>query len=124
MGSSGTIETADIWDGFFFLLVCIARLLFLYRRKDVYEKSPFRWAVAGVPIISVMAGIATIGQLYFMYRFMTNPFEALNPWGWAEGFWTTVAILVIGALVYYYYKTKARRTGVNLTAIYTQIPPE
>jgi len=40
-----------------------------------------------------------------------------------QGLWTTVAILVIGALIYYYYKTKAKRTGVDLTAIYTEIPP-
>jgi len=124
VGSSGTIETADMWDGIFFLLVCIAGLLFPYRRRDIYEKSPFRRAVAGVPVISIVAAMATIGQLYFIYTFMTNPFEALNPWGWAEGFWTTVAILVIGALIYYYYKTKAKRTGVDLTAIYTEIPPE
>ena len=36
----------------------------------------------------------------------------------------TVFMLVVGALIYYYYRTKGSRVGVDYATIYAEIPPE
>lgn len=124
ISSGGGIVATDAWDAIFFWCASLAALLFPYVKPDIYKKSPFKPEVAGLPLVAIVGAIALAGNTWLLYVLATNPYEALNPWGWAEGFWMTVIIVVVGLLIYYYYKTRGERVGVDYTTIYAEIPPE
>ncbi len=114
INSGGGVTATDIWDTIFFLLASLAGMLFVFRRRDIYEKSaykPGRMVVAGVGLIAVLANI------YLLYLVTTGWFLP-EPWIF------TVFLLVVGAIIYYYYRSKGSRVGVDYATIYAEIPPE
>jgi len=115
INSGGGVLATDIWDTLFFLLSSFAGMLLVFRRNDIYEKSPFK------PGRSVVAGIgliATLANIYLLYLVGTGYGGDLHPWIF------TIFLIVVGAIIYYYYRTKGSRTGVDYATIYAEIPPE
>jgi amino acid transporter len=115
INSGGGVTATDIWDTLFFLLASFAGMLLVFRRNDIYEKSPFKpgkWLVAGIGLI------ATVANIYLLYLVGTGYGSAMEPWIF------TVFLLVVGFIIYYYYRTKGSRVGVDYATIYTEIPPE
>jgi len=126
LNDSGGVAATDIWDALFFLLCGFAGMIFIFRRKDIYERSPFK---AGGPAVVTLIGVAaTVGNIWFLWQVVRG-----WPWdypavGYGEGMWTawvwTLAIIVVSIIVYYYYRSKGKRVGVDYSTIYAEIPPE
>ena len=131
LNPDGGVAATDIWDSLFFLLCAVAAMIFVFRRKDIYERSPFK---AGGPMVVTLIGtIATVANIWFLW-------QVINGWKWwapGEPWWTvnwdglnwtawvwTLLIIVVSLLVYYYYRTKGKRAGVDYSTIYAEIPPE
>jgi amino acid transporter len=115
INSGGGVTATDIWDTLFFLLSSLAGMLLVFRRNDIYEKSPFKpgkWLVGGIGLI------ATLANIYLLYLVGTGYGSAMEPWIF------TVFLLVVGFIIYYYYRTKGSRVGVDYATIYAEIPPE
>jgi amino acid transporter len=115
INSGGGVTATDIWDTLFFLLSSFAGMLLVFRRKDIYEKSAFkpgRWLVGGIGLI------ATVANIYLLYLVGTGYGSAMEPW------YFTIFLLVVGAIIYYYYRSKGSRVGVDYATIYAEIPPE
>ena len=115
INSAGGVAATDIWDTIFFLLSSLAGMLLVIRRNDIYEKSAFkpgRWIVAGIGLI------ATVANIYLMYLVGSGYGSAMEPWIF------TVFLLVVGFIIYAYYRSKGSRVGVDYATIYAEIPPE
>jgi amino acid transporter len=115
INSGGGVAATDIWDTIFFLLSSFAGMLLVFKRNDIYEKSPFkpgRWLVAGIGLI------ATVANIYLLYLVGSGYGSAMEPW------YFTIFLLVVGFIIYYYYRSKGSRVGVDYATIYTEIPPE
>ncbi len=114
INSGGAVAATDIWDTIFFLLASLAGLLFVFRRKEIYEKSPFK---PGKGAMAAIGLIATVANVYLLYL-ITIGYLIPEPWIF------TIFLLIVGAVMYYYYKSKGARVGVDYATIYAQIPPE
>jgi amino acid transporter len=115
INSGGGVLATDIWDTLFFLFSSLAGMLLVFRRNDIYEKSPFkpgRWLVGGIGLI------ATLANIYLLYLVGTGYGSAMEPW------YFTIFLLVVGFIIYYYYRSKGSRVGVDYATIYAEIPPE
>jgi APA family basic amino acid/polyamine antiporter len=115
LNSAGGVLATDIWDTVFFLVSSLAGMLLVFRRNDIYEKSPYkpgRWLVGGIGLI------ATLANIYLLYLVGTGYGGALEPW------YFTIFLLVVGFIIYYYYRSKGSRVGVDYATIYAEIPPE
>lgn len=127
--STGVAAT-DFWDGIFFTLMSLAAMLFPYVKRDIYEKAPFKPALGGIPLVSLIGAAALVGNLYLDWVFLdsgyniTHAFEQGITGDPAFPFIFTITLAVISLVVYYYYKAKARATGVDMSTIYAEIPPE
>jgi amino acid transporter len=105
---------------FSMIAVMIAGLIFPYRRKDIYDKSPSKQKVAGVPLVVVLSiiGLAFVGL--FLYFYIAYP---------AIGLWAPLSVtLFIGvwivAFVLYAISYLVRkRQGIDLTMLFKEIPP-
>jgi len=114
INSGGGVVATDIWDVIFFLLASLAGLLFVFRRKDIYEKSPYK---PGTGVVAGIGLIAVISNIYLLYL-VASGWLVPEPWIF------TAFLIVVGAIIYYYYRSKGSRVGVDYATIYAEIPPE
>jgi amino acid transporter len=116
----------DIMDAIFFSLFSLAVVLFPFRLRRVFEKAAFKPAgKLGVVTIG-LAGL--IGNLSIAWAILTSPQDAYNIFAPTSDNWFsiefTVALGVIGALIYAYYRHGPPSREVDYSTIFSEIPPE
>ncbi len=99
----------------------ISGILFPYRRKRIYQNSPSRLEVKGIPVVTI-SGIASAGFLLFLvYEFVAWPgFGLRDPLLILLNFGFIPAGLAIYAVV----SLVRRRQGILLAELFREIPPE
>jgi len=124
LNDSGGVAATDIWDTLFFLLASVAGLMFVYRRKEIYERSAYKPSIGGFPAITIIGLAATVANIWLFW-------QELRAWPWdypEGGMWTawafTAILIIVSVIVYFYYKSKGSRIGVDYSTIYAEIPPE
>jgi APA family basic amino acid/polyamine antiporter len=105
-----------------FILTCIAAIVFPFRRKDLYETSPFRGKVAGVPWISIVGAMGVVGLLIAEYAFWRDPVVGVVAWPWM---WWVIPLIFISGLVWYYAAKRIQGSrGIRVEQTFAEIPPE
>ena len=101
-------------------LAAVSAILLPFTRREFFESATGRKR-RGVPVISVLGGVAAVLFAYLGYNSVTNP--AVGPFQLSAQVVVGVVILVpigIYALSYRYHKAK----GIDLRLVQSQIPPE
>jgi APA family basic amino acid/polyamine antiporter len=121
----GAITATDMWDVLFFGIVAAAALFFPLRKPEIFDRSPFRLSKTWT---MVLGALAVLGNLWALLVF------ALGTHGWnllginslesAMPFLFSIFLGLVGYLIYWYYSNEARRTGVALKTLFTEIPPD
>ena len=121
------VASTDLLDGIFFTAFAAALVIFPTRRRDIYETAP--WKPGGRGTLLTIGIIALVGNLYLDWVFLTAPSDydllsiATSSFTqYSIGF--TIVLLLVGALIYWGYRGRAKTTGIDYTTIFTQIPPE
>ncbi|MEM2143711.1 MAG: APC family permease, partial [Candidatus Thorarchaeota archaeon] len=87
-----------------------------YYRPTLWERSG-AWKILGFPLVSLAGLISGAVFFYALISFTPSagvPFETLF----------TVAVYLFGQLMYMYYGAKNKAKGVDMAAIFGQLPPE
>jgi APA family basic amino acid/polyamine antiporter len=121
----GAVSATDMWDVLFFGTVAAAALFFPLRKPEIFDRSPFR---ASKNVTMGLAALAVLGNALALWIFATNA----NAWNLlhikdletALPFLFSIFLGLVGYLIYWYYSNEARRTGVNMKTIFTEIPPD
>jgi hypothetical protein len=107
------------------VLIGIAAIVFPYRKKNIFEKSPdvVRRKVAGIPTI-VYTGVLTLAIGLFMVWATFVP--SLSGY---QAFWpllTTVIICIVAPVIifYAYYAYRTRVGKVRMDIQFKEIPPD
>jgi len=121
----GAIAATDLWDVLFFATVSAAALFFPLRKPEIFDRSPFRLAKNWT---MVLAALAVLGNLFALWLFATDA-HGWNLFGikdleTAMPFLFSIFLGLVGYGIYWYYANEARRTGVALKTIFTEIPPD
>jgi amino acid transporter len=116
---------AYIVPGWFMAIavVGISGIIFPYRRKDIFEKSPpiVTKRIAGVPLISIMGVIAVILSAWLVYAgFMPAYAGTINPTYVAF----TFSVYIVGFVIYAIASVYRKRTGLPLEMSFSEVPPE
>lgn len=122
------VGPTNLWDAIFYASFALAAFLFPIVKPELFEKAPFR---AGKAVVQVIAGLAVLVNLFFLYIFIVDP-HAYNLPGLLEkftfagfaGWLATIIIALVGIYFYYSSKRRATVTGVDYSTIFTEIPPE
>jgi len=117
INSGGGVVATDIWDAIFFLLACVSAIALVWtaKGKSIYEKAAYKPSKGLVGAVGV---IATLANVYLLYLVFVGYAGAVEPWVF------TLVLIVVGAAIYWVYKSRGSRVGVDYTTIYAEIPPE
>jgi len=116
----------DIMEAIFFSLFSLAVVLFPFRLRTVFEKATFK---PGGKLGVVTIGLAgLIGNLIIAWAILTSPQDAYNIFAPTSDNWFsiefTVALGIIGALIYAYYRYGPPSKKIDYSTIFSEIPPE
>jgi amino acid transporter len=106
----------------FWFSVAVAGAVFPFRLPQVFEASPARRRIAGIPVISIAGLILALWVLAEFYWGLTVP--GLFIPDAAQGLLVTGAVMGVGALIFgaSWFLRKSR--GIDPNFVYREIPPE
>jgi APA family basic amino acid/polyamine antiporter len=107
-----------------FIPTAIAALLFPYvkRSKGVWESSPYRtWRFLGVPVVVWGSLVSFVYLGILLYYFVFN--DAAKQFTMAGNI-ILVTAWVLGILWYFFWKSRSRSVGVDVSVTYGELPPE
>jgi len=104
-----------------FCLTSLAAVVFPMRKKDAYEGSPAAMTIAGFPLITVAAIVATVTLLWVIYRAIVDASFGANT---AFSLWLNIGVIVAAVVWYFVARAYRLRQGVDVAARYKEIPVE
>jgi amino acid transporter len=111
---------AWIWS---FVLCSIAAMVFPYRRRELWQSSPYNGSTFGIPNITLLGGLSTLCLLFCEYWFWYDPVQGFDTWGTTLR-WVMALIIPTAAVIYLTASFFSRRAGVPLEKALAEIPPE
>jgi len=111
-----------------FGVTAISALLFPYvkRARGIWDASPYKtWNIVGIPVVTIgaLVDLLYLGILAYYFFFMPDPAKRL------EGFTTSTLMIivvtwVIGIIWYFFWKSRSKAVGVDVSMTYGELPPE
>jgi len=99
----------------------IAAAIFPFRQRKIYEASPAKLTVGGIPLITITGTASAAFMLFLVYEFLAWPgFGLNNPFVILLNFGLIPVGLIFYAVAYFVRK----RQGILLADLFRQIPPE
>ena len=111
---------AWIWS---FILCSIAATVFPYRRRELWQASPWNGSTMGIPNITILGAISTVSLVFCDILYWYDPIQGYNVWsGWLKDL--MILILPTAALVYGIAWYTSKQRGVPVDRVFAEIPPE
>ena len=107
--------------GFSFLLTAISAIIFPFRRKEMFESSAANIKIGGIPVMSLVGLGNTIFLLVFLYQNWVDDLLGSNH---PVSISLILSILVIAFILYWVIKAIRKRQGIDIDALFKEIPPE
>jgi basic amino acid/polyamine antiporter, APA family len=105
----------------------IAATILPWRKKSLFDNSPIgKYKVAGIPLITVTGGITTLFLGWNIYKWLWPPLAKGNLYGInvPDSVYFMGGMYVLALVVYLIAKFYRKSQGIDLKAIYQEIPVE
>jgi basic amino acid/polyamine antiporter, APA family len=107
-----------------FFGTAIAATILPWWKRDLYQKSPIvRYAIGGLPLISIAGAITTIFLGFVLYEWLSNALYGIGV-GNTQSIQFLAALYAVAAVLYVVARLYRRSQGVDLDAIHAEIPAE
>jgi amino acid transporter len=106
---------------FTFLVTSLAAVVFPFRRKQIYDKSPVRPTVFGVPLLSVLGVLSFISIAAIAYAYFTNDTYGSNT---TRAYSVFLGAWIVGFIYYGIARAVRSGQGVDLRLTSTTLPPD
>jgi amino acid transporter len=105
-----------------FAIVSIAAVAFPYRLPEVFESSPVRWRVGGLPVMSIVGVLSLVALGIMAWAFWTDPNAGID--GKLSTKILNFAIFGSGLVIYFVAKAVQKTRGVDVGRRFKEIPVE
>jgi basic amino acid/polyamine antiporter, APA family len=106
-----------------FVLCSIAATVFPYRRRDLWQASPWNGSTLGIPNITLLGGLSTVCLVFCEYWFWYDPVQGFDLWGTTLR-WVMAMIVPSAIVVYAIAWFTSKQRGVSVDKVFAEIPPE
>jgi len=117
-----------------FLITSLSAAILPFRKKELFESSPFNWRWGGVPVISILGGLAFLGVLAVQVTALMDPSSGISilpsrDAGSGAGipftmFLVNLGVLFSGLIIFMIIKAIRKAQGINIDYAFKEIPPE
>jgi APA family basic amino acid/polyamine antiporter len=101
-------------------LPAITAILLPYRRKDIYEVSPAKREIAGIPVMTICGVVGAGFMLFLAYEYAAWPgFGISSP----AMLFLNFGMILVGFVLYWVIRAVRRRQGIDIDLAFKEIPP-
>ena len=104
-----------------FILTSFSALIFPFRLREIYERSPIKYEIAGVPVITICGAISLVFTCFVEYLLFIDNNAAVNT---PVNMGLVFGLLVLGVIYFYAARYYRKKQGVNVDLAYREIPIE
>lgn len=101
--------------------VGVAGIIFPFRRREIFERSPVAWKIAGIPVLSMIAFLDLLVCLFVGYFYFTEDTLAANA---PESLWMIFGVFLIGFILFWIAKLYRKTQGIDVDLAFREVPPE
>ncbi len=107
--------------GIVFLVTTFVAAIFPFIKREVYESSPARIEIAGIPLMTITGLIGSVIMAWIVYRAIVDvDYGAFTP----QSLTWWIIIFAAGAVWYFVARAIRRRQGVDMESRFKEIPIE
>jgi amino acid transporter len=118
-----TLNGIFVWI-FSFILCSIAAMFFPYRRRELWQASPWHGVTAGIPNITILGAVSTAALIFCEYWFWYDPIQGYSTWGHTLKLVMVIGIVPVATAIYLIAWYTSRQRGVSVDKVFAEIPPE
>ncbi|MEM2543214.1 MAG: hypothetical protein QXR35_07105, partial [Candidatus Korarchaeum sp.] len=102
------------------IIMSLAAIFFPYLRREMFERCEVNWRVFGAPVITILGALSLIVNLIANYYWITDPnYGAVNDISVAA----MLTVILVGIVIYSIGIYRMKRKGIDVSKVYTQLPP-
>jgi len=101
--------------------VGLAAIAFPYRRKRLFEASPVKWSIGGIPVLSILGLLSLLACLFLGYFYLTQDVLLANS---IYSLYMIVGIFISGFLIFFVARAYRKRQGIDVDLAYQEMIPE
>ena len=102
----------------------IAATILPWWKPDIYRNSPIaRYAIAGLPVISIAGAVTTLFLAWTLWQWITNALYGIGT-GNSDSIIFLGVLYGAAAVLYIVARVYRRMQGIDLEAIHSEIPAE
>ncbi len=106
------------------LVTAVGGLVLPFRQRAMVENSPYNGKVAGIPVLSLVAGLALLGFAggigVILWDESSGASLSANP----GKLWLALGVYALAFAIYFISTAVRRRQGIDLSLTYRELPPE
>ncbi|MGO9643150.1 MAG: hypothetical protein ACLPY5_00225, partial [Candidatus Bathyarchaeia archaeon] len=93
-----------------------------YKAKEIFEQSPdwVKKKVGSIPVVTLVGIFSAAVEIILLYGSITNSYIGGAPVSYP----LSAGIAAIGLVAYYVAKAYRKRQGIDLSMVFSVIPPE
>ncbi|MFI5421220.1 MAG: APC family permease, partial [Nitrososphaerales archaeon] len=95
--------------------------VFPYVKKDMYDKSPAKRSVGGIPVMTIVGLLSMLFLIFMTYYYITVPGLAGLSLITIE---TVVGLFIASTVIYFASRMYHKSKGIDLDMVFKEIPPE
>ena len=103
-------------------LVGISAIVFPWKLKELYQTTPAKIEVLGIPLVSIAGVVAVLAEV--LYGYVVFKYGLLPPPSQGAGLVITIGVVLISALIYYIAYYYRKNEGIDITYVFRELPPE
>jgi amino acid transporter len=105
-----------------FCVTSFAAIVFPYRRRALFEASPFNRRIGGIPAISILGAVSLAALGFCEYLFWADPVQGLASNHYMQKW--TIGVFASGFAFYTLAYLVQRAPGIRVERVFAEIPPE
>lgn len=106
------------------LVTAFGAILLPYRQREMVENSPYGRRIAGIPVLSLVGGLAVAGFGTAIAVLLWDPGSGSSLSENPGKVWLSLGVYALAFAIYFGSQAIRRRQGIDLSLTYRELPPE
>ena len=106
------------------LVTAFGAILLPFRQREMVENSPYGRRIAGIPVLSLVGGLAVAGFGTAIAVLLWDPGSGSSLSANPGKLWLSLGVYALAFAIYFGSQTIRRRQGIDLSLTYRELPPE
>jgi len=98
----------------------ITGALLPYRRRDIYEVSPAKREIAGIPLITIFGTVQAAYMIFMVYEYVSWPEFGISA---PIPLFLNFGMIILGFIFYWIIRALRKAQGIDIDLAFKEIPP-